>query len=104
MIAYTIYQDDGPSGPCGQSMNITRKHHNVLIFVGVREARAFIGRYLPKMLRFRIKARFSEPQWSDSVDYKLGPDCPICDEPDVSQGGKCCACGTHKPENFGGPE
>ncbi len=57
------YEDKGPSGPCGQSVECTRNHNDLYTFGDEESARAFIaktqtgrmGRILPKIIGFWSK-------------------------------------------------
>ena len=57
---YVAYEDKGPSGPCGQSVECTRHHNDLYIFDDEESARLFISkvkgpqrsRVMPKIIGF----------------------------------------------------
>ena len=52
---YVAYEDKGPSGPCGQSVECTRSHHDLYIFDDEESARAFINKARPNTSRVMPK-------------------------------------------------
>ena len=55
MKFYVAYEDKGPSGPCGQSVECTRSHHDLYIFDDEASARLFIDKARPNASRLMPK-------------------------------------------------
>ena len=52
---YVAYEDKGPSGPCGQSVECTRYHNDLYIFDDEESARVFISKARPNASRVMPK-------------------------------------------------
>ncbi len=52
---YVAYEDKGSSGPCGQSVECTRSHHDLYIFDDEASARKFIDKVRPNASRVMPK-------------------------------------------------
>ncbi len=55
IMFYVAYEDKGPSGPCGQSVECTRHHNDLYIFDDEESARMFISKARPNTSRVMPK-------------------------------------------------
>lgn len=69
---YVRYQDDGPSGPCGQTMNVTSPWDRLYVYENEEDARAFVRFVKDKRVGWgrrnpRISGYWS---WADGNAYE----------------------------------
>jgi hypothetical protein len=64
---YVAYSDKGPSGPCGQSVECTRSHHDLYIFDDEVSARDFISKVDDMMRKSRVMPKI-EGMWSEEMN------------------------------------
>ena len=69
---YVAYEDKGPSGPCGQSVECTRYHNDLYIFDDEESARAFIAKARPNTSRVvpKIIGFWSEDMENVIINWK----------------------------------
>jgi len=66
---YVAYEDNGPSGPCGQTVENTAPWRKLYIFNDETEARAFVARVTEHPFKLgRIRPRIIG-FWSDDLNY-----------------------------------
>jgi hypothetical protein len=52
---YVVYEDKGPSGPCGQVTSVTRTHNDLYVFDDEESAKLFIDKARPNASRVMPK-------------------------------------------------
>ena len=76
---FVAYEDDGPSGPCGQDMRTTSPWRRLYEFDNEDDALAFYKLLKSGTWRFRLRSR-AVGFWSDSGLYGLVEPGPIVPE------------------------
>jgi hypothetical protein len=70
MTFYVHYQDDGPAGVCGQSMEITRCRDDLLVFPDRETARPFLEKIERGTMTGALRPRIVK-MWDDEVGWTM---------------------------------
>jgi DNA-directed RNA polymerase subunit RPC12/RpoP len=92
MIVWVLYEDDGSSAAPNRS------NSHLYVFDDPKKAVDFVDTALPIARRAYRNPRFTTPAYADSLQFKLGTNCPTCGHPRVDHGYACPMCGARKPD------